>query len=172
VSGGLRPVSDLDCLSEGQFAEALRPLFEAARPLAHALYAARPFNSYEQLLDTASAIAMRLPRAQQIEVVNAHPRIGESPALVSQQSYREQGYEAERTIAVEELAETYAKLRELNSAYEARFGFRFVVFVNQRPKAAIVQVLKERIVNSAEEELATALQEMMRIARDRLASSG
>ncbi len=51
--------------------------------------------------------------------------------------------------------------RELNRAYEEKFGFRFVVFVNRRPKREIVPVLRERIERSREEELATALDELV-----------
>ena len=32
----------------------------------------------------------------------------------------------------------------LNAEYEERFGFRFVVFVNRRPKSEILDVLRER----------------------------
>ena len=34
--------------------------------------------------------------------------------------------------------QTLAEPQELNRRYEERFGFRFVVFVNRRPKAEIV----------------------------------
>ena len=56
---------------------------------------------------------------------------------------------------------------ELNRRYEERFGFRFVVFVNRRPKAEIVLVLRERLERSRDEELNTALAELVAIARDR-----
>jgi 2-oxo-4-hydroxy-4-carboxy--5-ureidoimidazoline (OHCU) decarboxylase len=164
-------MSDLNQLSESSFGEALRPLFEAAGPLLTDLYAARPFRSYDELLDAAEATALSLPREKQIEVVNAHPRIGANPTAVSEQSYREQGYEAERALAAADLSATYARLQELNDEYERRFGFRFVVFVNRRPKGAIVEVLEERMKRSPDQELVTALREMMQIARDRLATS-
>ena len=63
-------------------------------------------------------------------------------------------------------------MAELNRAYEERFGFRFVVFVNRRPKSAILEVLRERLGNPRSRELRTALDEMLAIARDRLQSMG
>ena len=60
-----------------------------------------------------------------------------------------------------------AELAELNRRYEERFGFRFVVFVNRRPKAEIVPVLRERLERTRDEELDTALSELVAIARDR-----
>jgi OHCU decarboxylase len=172
---GLVPIEDLNSLPADSFVVALRPLFEAAAPLAAGLYAARPFESYGQLLERAQAIVAGLPVAQQIEVVNGHPRIGENAQVVkdtSAQSYREQGYEAEGALDAAEVARVYAELGELNRRYEERFGFRFVVFVNGRPKSAIVDVLKARLDGSADAELRLALSEMLAIAGDRLRTLG
>jgi 2-oxo-4-hydroxy-4-carboxy--5-ureidoimidazoline (OHCU) decarboxylase len=55
-----------------------------------------------------------------------------------------------------------------NQVYEEKFGFRFVVFVNRRSKAEILEVLAERLERTREEELETALGELVAIARDRL----
>ena len=59
------------------------------------------------------------------------------------------------------------ELAELNDAYERRFGFRFVVFVNGRAKAELLPVLRARLGRTREEELATGISEYMAIARDR-----
>jgi OHCU decarboxylase len=168
----LAPIDDLNRLPRHEFVAALRPLFEAAGPLGDALYDARPFESYPALLERASEIVETLPREQQIEVVNAHPRIGESAAVVrqtSEQSYREQGYEAE---AGRDMRAVYERLERLNQQYEVRFGFRFVVFVNGRGKADIADVLERRLAGTPEDELRTARHDMIEIARDRLARLG
>ncbi len=60
------------------------------------------------------------------------------------------------------------ELAYLNQVYEEKFGFRFVVFVNRRSKAEILEVLGERLERTREEELETALGELVAIARDRL----
>jgi 2-oxo-4-hydroxy-4-carboxy--5-ureidoimidazoline (OHCU) decarboxylase len=60
-----------------------------------------------------------------------------------------------------------AELARLNGEYEARHGFRFVVFVNRRPKREILEVLRARIDRTTDEELETALQELVAIAQDR-----
>jgi OHCU decarboxylase len=143
-----------------EFGEAITPLFEVAPPLARELYAQRPFASYAALIDTAERLAAAMSLDQQTEVLAAHPRIGANPTTLSQESLREQG--GPSTVD--------AELAELNEQYERKFGFRFVVFVNRRPKAQIVPVLRERLKHSREEELATGLREMFRIARDRLAA--
>ena len=168
------PIAELNRASANDFAESLRPLFEAAPPLARALYERRPFDSYPRLLDTAERLASEMPEADQVRVLSAHPRIGDNAEVVQQLSaisFREQGYAAEASLPREEVERVYAALAELNDVYEKRFGFRFVVFVNKRPKAEIVKVLEERLTNSREQELRTGLREMFSIARDRYASS-
>lgn len=167
----LLPIEELNRQPRDGFVEGLRPLFEEAGPLGDRLAAGRPYASYEALLARADALVDALTPEEQITVVNAHPRIGESAAVVretSALSYREQGYDAEAGVASEELERVYADLARLNADYEAKHGFRFVVFVNGRPKAAILAVLKDRIERPRDHELRTALHDMLAIARDRL----
>jgi OHCU decarboxylase len=166
----LPPIDTLNHVTPGEFAAALRPLFEATGTLARRLYAGRPYGSYDALLDHAQSVAAHFRVEEQVKILNAHPRIGESAAVVrglSRLSYREQGYDREVGLPAEEMQRVYAELAELNRTYEDRFGFRFVIFVNKRPKSQIVEVLRERLRNSRATELETALNELFSIARDR-----
>jgi 2-oxo-4-hydroxy-4-carboxy-5-ureidoimidazoline decarboxylase len=158
----LLPLDQLNSATPIEFEQALRPLFEAAPPLAEALSAVRPFASYSDLIDRAEAIALAAPEADQIAIVNAHPRIGAQPATLSVLSRHEQGTE-DSPVVLEHL-------RELNRAYEEKFGFRFMVFVNRRPQSAILEVLRERLERSRGDELRSGLEAMFLIARDRLST--
>jgi 2-oxo-4-hydroxy-4-carboxy--5-ureidoimidazoline (OHCU) decarboxylase len=160
----LTAIGDLNRLELEVFAHALQPLFEAVRPLAEALYAQRPFTSYLELIDRAESTASSLPDVQQIEIVSAHPRIGANPAQISAQSFKEQGYDR----PTPDDPTVLTALAELNQQYEDLFGFRFVIFVNKRPKSEILDVLRERLKNSPDDELRTAVRDMFLIARDRL----
>jgi OHCU decarboxylase len=164
----LPPIQELNRFSPETLAQALRPLFEMAPPLAAALAVRRPFRSYEELLDTAEQVLAGLPEAARVKIIDAHPRLGEPPQALREHSVlssREQGYGG----AEDQDEETVLRsLAELNRAYERRFGFRFVVFVNRRPKAAIIPILRERMTRQRDEEMHTALAEMLAIARDRL----
>ena len=59
------------------------------------------------------------------------------------------------------------ELAYLNQVYEEKFGFRFVVFVNRRPKREILEVLRDRLARTRKEELDTGVHELVAIARDR-----
>ena len=106
----------------------------------------------------ARTLVHELPLDEKREVLDAHPAIGQRKGL-SKHSAAEQGADVDPAV----LAELY----RLNASYEARHGFRFVVFVNRRPKTEILEVLRERIDNPSEVELETALDELVAIASDR-----
>jgi len=145
---------------------AFERLFEGATPLVARLRAEAPFASDAAMLARARQILSQLTQAEQIAVINAHPRIGERPERVRAQSaisFREQGYDRDVTPP-----EVFARLAHLNDEYEQKFGFRFVVFVNGRSKEAIVPVLEARLRGSRDEELRTALADIVAIAEARL----
>jgi 2-oxo-4-hydroxy-4-carboxy--5-ureidoimidazoline (OHCU) decarboxylase len=108
-------------------------------------------------LGSADEVIAALDEDEKLEALNAHPAIG--ARTLSARSAAEQGTDDD--------AETLAELERLNREYEDRFGFRFVVFVNRRPKSEIVPILRERLERTREQELDTALHELVAIARDR-----
>ncbi len=114
----------------------------------------------EDPLARAVGLLRGLPQEEQLEALNAHPRIGERK--VPQRSAREQGADDDPAVL--------AELAELNRRYEEKFGFRFLVFVNRRPRREIVPVLRQRLERTRDEELETAREELVAIARDRWAS--
>ena len=101
-------------------------------------------------LGRAEEIAAELSEEDKAQALAGHARIGEpspeqhggNPAVLTELAY-------------------------LNQVYEEKFGFRFVVFVNRRSKAEILDVLRERLEHTREEELETALEELVAIAEDR-----
>jgi 2-oxo-4-hydroxy-4-carboxy--5-ureidoimidazoline (OHCU) decarboxylase len=117
----------------------------------------RRLATLEDPLGVAAGVARELPEEERLEALNSHPAIG--AARLSERSAREQGADDDPAVL--------AELAELNRAYEQKFGFRFVVFVNRRPRSAIVPVLRERLGRSRQEELQTALDELVAIARNR-----
>ncbi len=144
----------------------LEHLFEGRTPLVTRLKEDGPYRSPTDMFARARDIVHSLTEDERIAVINSHPRIGEKPKALKERSltsYSEQGYE--RNPASREVLD---ELRELNAEYEMRFGFRFVVFVNQRPHAEIVPVLRERLCRSREEEIETGLGEILAIAEDRM----
>jgi 2-oxo-4-hydroxy-4-carboxy--5-ureidoimidazoline (OHCU) decarboxylase len=137
-------------------ADELAELFEGRTALVERLAAV------DDPLGRAREIARGLSDAEKREVLDAHPPIGARTGL-SARSRAEQGSDDD--------PEVLAELAELNRRYEDRFGFRFVVFVNGRPRREIVPILRKRLERTREQELETAVDELVQIAISRWRTS-
>jgi 2-oxo-4-hydroxy-4-carboxy--5-ureidoimidazoline (OHCU) decarboxylase len=153
-------VAELDSIPKTGFVAAVGPLFEGAPHFLDRLAAARPFGSADEMFRRARVIALSMPESEQIELIDAHPRLGAPPSSMSAMSHSEQGYDRETTDAMADLA-------KLNRQYEARFGFRFCVFVAGRSRAELVPVLVAALAAERTAEIQRAIGDVVAIARDR-----
>jgi 2-oxo-4-hydroxy-4-carboxy--5-ureidoimidazoline (OHCU) decarboxylase len=108
-------------------------------------------------LGSSDDVIAELTDQEKRDALNTHPAIG--ARRLSERSATEQGAGGHPAVLTE--------LAYLNQVYEEKFGFRFVVFVNGRPKSEILSVLQERLERSREDELETGLRELVAIARAR-----
>ena len=131
--------------------EELAELFEGRTRLVEEL------ANRDDPLGEAHEVIAQLSEEDKLEALNAHPAIG--ARNLSRRSAAEQGGDADPVVLTE--------LAYLNQVYEEKFGFRFVVFVNRRAKTEILEVLRQRLERTREEELDTALEELVAIAEDR-----
>jgi 2-oxo-4-hydroxy-4-carboxy--5-ureidoimidazoline (OHCU) decarboxylase len=132
-------------------ADELAELFEGRTRLVELL------AEREDPLGSADQAIAELTEEERREALNAHPAIG--ARNLSGRSAAEQGSGGHPAVLTE--------LAYLNQVYEEKFGFRFVVFVDGRPKSEILEVLQQRLERTPEEELDTGLRELVAIARDR-----
>ena len=173
--GELRPrgfplVEDLDALPEEAAIDFLQTIFEGGPRFLSSLAAARPFETDDGLIGAARELGRTLDTDAQIELLDAHPRIGADPAKVSALSRAEQGYDAVDAPEVDPEAWIDEELETLNDAYERIFGFRFVIFVAGRPRSEILSILERALRDYKEPELRRGVDEIVYIASDRLAT--
>lgn len=159
-------IGDIDALPPEPAAALLGPLFEDVPRFVDRLAAERPFGDDATLIARARDLARNLPEEDQIELLNAHPRIGADPDAVSALSHEEQGYGEDRPKPEPWVAD---ELEALNDAYERIFGFRFVIYVAGRPRSAIVPILETSLRDERISELRRGLDDVVHIAADRLA---
>lgn len=174
---GLAPLPSLEALNDlpdDEFATTVGPLFEQAPRFLARLAAARPFGSWDELFERSLQIALAMPEADQLELIDGHARLGADPAGVrarSELSYREQGYDRPASegegVQPAEDEGLAAELARLNDAYEDRFGFRFVVFVAGRTRAELLPELRAALLAARAAEIRRALGDVVAIARDR-----
>ena len=127
--------------------------------------AARPYETAEQLLDTADRECRQLSAADVDEALAAHPRIGD----------RAQGASTEATWSRQEQAPvadagpaTRERLREGNIAYEARFDRVFLVRAAGRTLAQLLAELERRLGNDPATESREVVEQLAQITRLRV----
>ncbi|MEO5985983.1 MAG: 2-oxo-4-hydroxy-4-carboxy-5-ureidoimidazoline decarboxylase [Candidatus Limnocylindria bacterium] len=158
------PLEELNRADVGSFSATIAPLFEHAPRFIERLAEARPFDDEDDMFATARATARSMPEDEQLELLNAHPQIGADAAAMSAMSRSEQGLDAGEPDPAAWVAE---ELAALNAAYEALFGFRFVVFVAGRPKSDIIPLIERAVHADRDEEVRRGLDDVVFIAEDR-----
>lgn len=160
----------LDALNgadERTFVDALGFIFEQSPWVAATAWARRPFTDIDALHATMCEAVARAPLATRVALIAAHPDLVGRAAragTLSVASNREQAGAGLTALAPDDIA----LFTELNAAYRERFGFPFVICVRENTKAAIVGGLRRRAQNDRATEIATALDEIAKIARLRL----
>jgi len=145
----------------------LEQLFEGAPRFLDRLERAGPFPSDDVLFHVARDIAHAMPEPEQIELIDAHPRLGAPPGTVSQMSYVEQGYDRGTGTPPDPEVDVAIELERLNDAYEERHGFRYCVFVAGRSREALLPEMAAAIDADRTSELHRALDAVVDIAIDR-----
>ncbi|MGK5683843.1 2-oxo-4-hydroxy-4-carboxy-5-ureidoimidazoline decarboxylase [Actinoplanes sp. URMC 104] len=125
----------------------------------------RPYASVAALLDTAERVARSLDWSEVSRALEAHPRIGDSPAgdsVEAQWSRREQAAVGGSGSG------TQAALREGNVAYERQFGHVFLIRAAGRSAGEMLAELHRRLGNDVRSERAEVTEQLAQITRARL----
>jgi len=158
----------LNALPAQQFVTTLAGVFESSPWVAERVVSARPFASVLHLHETLCAAVGSATLDEQLALIRAHPELAGRAAIrgaLTPESAREQ--EGAGLAACSPLE--FARLQELNTEYSQKFGFPFVLAVKGHTRASVLEALAQRLGHGPEEERATALREIGRIARFRLA---
>jgi allantoicase len=131
-----------------------------SRAWASRLQAARPFATFEALLQTADDVWAGLPPDDRREAFAAHPRIGER---VGSAWARDE--QAGAAVASDEIVRA---LEAGNREYEERFGQVFLINATGKTAEEMLEALRERLGNDADAELAEAAEQQRQITRIRL----
>ena len=127
-----------------------------------------PFQDERDLLRHADRLWWKLERADWLEAFRSHPKIGEQRAaeVVSEEARR--WSQQEQQAASGATPQTLQALAAANVAYEAKFGYIFIVCATGRSAAEMLALLERRLTNDPETEICVAAEEQRRITRLRL----
>lgn len=134
-----------------------------------AMLAARPFGTEEALFAAAERAWSGASREDVLEALSHHPRLGEDVAALRARFATTAGWSAgEQAGTRDASATTLEALRDANRAYEARFGWIFVVCATGLTADEMLARLEARMPNPPEQEWRIAATEQGRITAIRL----
>lgn len=107
------------------------------------------------------------PKERKLILIRAHPELAGRTAVadMAEASKSEQSGAGLDQCSPEEFAEFH----RLNEAYNARFGFPFIIAVKGYDRAGILSEFRRRVENEPDAEFDTAIAQIHRIAGFRLA---
>ncbi|XP_024436541.1 putative 2-oxo-4-hydroxy-4-carboxy-5-ureidoimidazoline decarboxylase [Desmodus rotundus] len=151
-----------------EFVDVFGNVIERCPLIAAAVWSQSPFSDREELERHFSAFIDALPQSGQEGILRCYPDLAgreQHRGTLTAESQREHSVAGLMSLGTDE----QLRLAELNTQYRARFGFPFVLAARLSDREAVFQELQRRLHCSSELELRTALGEVKKIGRLRLA---
>jgi 2-oxo-4-hydroxy-4-carboxy-5-ureidoimidazoline decarboxylase len=127
----------------------------------------RPFASAEEMYEASDWVWAGLPEEAWREAFDSHPRIGQQHARAATAESLAWSSEEQGAAAAQE-DETKLALSEANRQYEEKFGRIFIVCASGRSAAEILAICRERMKNTAADEMLEAAEQQRQITQLRL----
>lgn len=133
-----------------------------------AMTTARPHLTLAALHDAADRCFDDLTEADWLEAFAAHPKIGDLQSLRMKYAGNKEWSGGEQAGVNHADEAVLHKLAEGNAAYEAKFGFIFIVCATGKSAAEMLAILESRLPNDRATELPIAAGEQRKITHLRL----
>ena len=163
------PIAALGGLDRGGFVERLGSVVEHSPWVAQRAWSKAPFASFSALYDALSGCILEAGPGEQIALLRLHPELAGREAVagtMTPDSSAEQGRLGLLALSAHDMA----RLSGLNHAYQARFGFPFIVALRlQASLESVFQAFDDRLAHDLGTELPIALQQVCEVMRGRLA---
>ncbi len=165
----------LDRLNNATHAQALQlldGLYEHSPWVAAQALAARPFKSLTDLKYKLARALHNASQEAQVLLIQAHPELA-GKAMVSQSLTAESSNEQKKAGLTQCTPQEFAVIQQLNSDYNARFGFPFILAVRGPRglglnKQQIIETFARRLLGHPDFERQECLRNINRIAEIRL----
>ena len=165
-------LEQLNTASATEAANLLDGLYEHSPWIAQAALAHRPFRSLTQLKHRMAGIVREAGLEAQLSLIRAHPELA-GKAMVSKSLTTESTDEQSSAGLTDCTPDEFARIQSLNSAYNSKFGFPFILAV-RGPRGTglrrqdIIATFEQRLSNHQDFEVSEALRHIHRIVELRL----
>jgi 2-oxo-4-hydroxy-4-carboxy-5-ureidoimidazoline decarboxylase len=160
-------LADLNARDAAGFVDVLSGLFEHSPWIPERVAGQRPFDSLTALHAAMTEAVAEAGEDAQLALLRNHPDLAGRAAVAGELTEASSGEQASAGLDCLSEAEM-ARFQALNSRYWERFGFPFIKAVRGADKARILAAFEGRVANPWHAELATALNEVGKIAWLRL----
>jgi 2-oxo-4-hydroxy-4-carboxy-5-ureidoimidazoline decarboxylase len=161
-------IQDVNRMDESTFVSIFGSVYEHSSWVAEAVWRHRPFASLDGLHAAMDGIVQGVGQSRQMTLIKAHPELAGRLAGSGQLTAESRSEQDQAGLG--SLSENLTKrMLELNDGYQKKFGFPFIICARLNNVATILQAMEDRLTNSGETEFTTALREISKIARLRLA---
>ncbi len=160
-------VDELNTLSPGEAADLLRSCCGASAWV-NQMVAKSPFESGQQLLDTADTVWGGLTTDEKKEAFDHHPRIGEKLSAAAQTDKAKEFAEREQATVRLASSSVHDQMSLINRAYEQKFGFIYIVSAAGKTGHELIGIARKRLRNDVDTEVGIANDEQRKITRLRL----
>ncbi|WP_413438271.1 2-oxo-4-hydroxy-4-carboxy-5-ureidoimidazoline decarboxylase [Sulfuriferula sp. GW1] len=160
-------IASLNALEQRSFISCLSGVYEHSPWVAEHASLRRPFASVGELAAAMHACVLAASEPQQLALIRAHPELAGKLAIdggLTAASRLEQSAAGLDKCTPHE----FARISGLNQAYQAKFGFPFIIAVRGMSGTAIIAAMEQRLAHPFDREICTALDEIGRIASFRL----
>jgi len=123
--------------------------------------------SYESLLEKLRAVVEAAPNDQKLALLRAHPELAGKAATEGTLTAESTDEQARARLDLCSKDE-FDMFHQLNSAYNEKFEFPFIMAVRNSTREEILQAFASRLHNQKPAEFATAMQQVHLIAALRL----
>ncbi|MBC7598003.1 MAG: 2-oxo-4-hydroxy-4-carboxy-5-ureidoimidazoline decarboxylase [Polaromonas sp.] len=165
-------LEQLNSASATEAANLLDGLYEHSPWIVQAALAHRPFRSLTQLKHQMAGIVREAGLEAQLSLIRAHPELA-GKAMVSKSLTTESTDEQSSAGLTDCTTDEFARIQSLNSAYNSKFGFPFILAV-RGPRGTglrrqdIIATFEQRLANHQDFEVNEALRHIHRIVELRL----
>jgi 2-oxo-4-hydroxy-4-carboxy-5-ureidoimidazoline decarboxylase len=160
-------IQDVNEMDQSTFVSVFGSVYEHSSWIAETAWEHRPFASVDGLHATMDSIVEGAGQSRQMNLIKAHPEL--AGRLVRSGQLTAESRSEQTQAGLTSLPENLTKrMLELNSSYQEKFGFPFIICARLTNVATILQAMEDRLTNGRETEFETALQEISKIAKLRL----
>lgn len=128
----------------------------------------RPFSTKEELMLKQEELWNTLEKNDFLEAFDGHPKIGDVNSLKEKYAHTKSLAAGEQSGVDSATDEIIQELADFNSKYEEKYGYIFIVCATGKSAGEMLEILKSRMNNEADEELKIAAGEQAKITKIRL----